>query len=196
MCSEVLQSDPENVNALKDRAEAYIQEEHYEEGESVRFLSVKGQTNGSSLIPERGTEAQLCSDVKSWLNCSAGTLRFMPGSERSVNDGAKNTDSTRNSQISEAPWLAECGLVRNSSCWNPWKSGFREENQRCLVLLHPSVESSITSVLGRNRDRWNLKLADHEPCLRLLNSDLELFGVEQPPSDWCRHVRGNGKKKS
>lgn len=41
MCSEVLQSDPENVNALKDRAEAYIQEEHYEEGKSVCFLSVK-----------------------------------------------------------------------------------------------------------------------------------------------------------
>ncbi|KAG8000640.1 DnaJ-like protein subfamily C member 3 [Nibea albiflora] len=31
VCSEVLQSDPENVNALKDRAEAYIQEEEYEE---------------------------------------------------------------------------------------------------------------------------------------------------------------------
>uniref|UniRef100_A0A668ANN8 DnaJ (Hsp40) homolog, subfamily C, member 3a n=1 Tax=Myripristis murdjan TaxID=586833 RepID=A0A668ANN8_9TELE len=31
VCSEVLQSDPENVNALKDRAEAYVQEEQYEE---------------------------------------------------------------------------------------------------------------------------------------------------------------------
>uniref|UniRef100_A0A8D3DHA5 DnaJ homolog subfamily C member 3 n=1 Tax=Scophthalmus maximus TaxID=52904 RepID=A0A8D3DHA5_SCOMX len=31
VCSEVLQSDQENVNVLKDRAEAYIQEEQYEE---------------------------------------------------------------------------------------------------------------------------------------------------------------------
>uniref|UniRef100_A0A7N5ZYB0 DnaJ homolog subfamily C member 3 n=1 Tax=Anabas testudineus TaxID=64144 RepID=A0A7N5ZYB0_ANATE len=31
VCSEVLQSNPENVNVLKDRAEAYIQEEQYEE---------------------------------------------------------------------------------------------------------------------------------------------------------------------
>lgn len=32
VCGEVLKSDPENVNALKDRAEAYVQEEQYEEG--------------------------------------------------------------------------------------------------------------------------------------------------------------------
>ncbi|XP_075896256.1 dnaJ homolog subfamily C [Nelusetta ayraudi] len=31
VCGEVLKSDPENVNALKDRAEAYVQEEQYEE---------------------------------------------------------------------------------------------------------------------------------------------------------------------
>ncbi|XP_069010006.1 dnaJ homolog subfamily C [Embiotoca jacksoni] len=31
VCSEVLQSDPENVDALKNRAEAYVQEEEYEE---------------------------------------------------------------------------------------------------------------------------------------------------------------------
>uniref|UniRef100_A0A672JPQ6 DnaJ homolog subfamily C member 3 n=1 Tax=Salarias fasciatus TaxID=181472 RepID=A0A672JPQ6_SALFA len=31
VCSEVLQSNPENVNVLKDRAEAYIQDEQYEE---------------------------------------------------------------------------------------------------------------------------------------------------------------------
>uniref|UniRef100_A0A3Q2G466 DnaJ homolog subfamily C member 3 n=1 Tax=Cyprinodon variegatus TaxID=28743 RepID=A0A3Q2G466_CYPVA len=31
VCSEVLQSDPENVNVLKDRAEAYVQDEQYEE---------------------------------------------------------------------------------------------------------------------------------------------------------------------
>lgn len=32
VCGQVLKSDPENVNALKDRAEAYVQEEQYEEG--------------------------------------------------------------------------------------------------------------------------------------------------------------------
>ncbi|XP_031714184.1 dnaJ homolog subfamily C isoform X1 [Anarrhichthys ocellatus] len=31
VCGEVLRSDPENVNVLKDRAEAYVQEEQYEE---------------------------------------------------------------------------------------------------------------------------------------------------------------------
>uniref|UniRef100_A0A665TTT0 DnaJ homolog subfamily C member 3 n=1 Tax=Echeneis naucrates TaxID=173247 RepID=A0A665TTT0_ECHNA len=31
VCSEVLQSDPENVNVLKNRAEAYVQDEQYEE---------------------------------------------------------------------------------------------------------------------------------------------------------------------
>ncbi|XP_054887410.1 dnaJ homolog subfamily C member 3a isoform X1 [Poeciliopsis prolifica] len=31
VCSEVLQSDPENVNVLKDRAQAYVQNEQYEE---------------------------------------------------------------------------------------------------------------------------------------------------------------------
>uniref|UniRef100_A0A3P8XBZ7 DnaJ homolog subfamily C member 3 n=1 Tax=Esox lucius TaxID=8010 RepID=A0A3P8XBZ7_ESOLU len=31
VCSEVLQSDPHNVNALKDRAEAYLLDEQYEE---------------------------------------------------------------------------------------------------------------------------------------------------------------------
>uniref|UniRef100_A0A8C7YCY4 DnaJ homolog subfamily C member 3 n=1 Tax=Oryzias sinensis TaxID=183150 RepID=A0A8C7YCY4_9TELE len=31
VCSEVLQSDPENVNVLKDRAEAYVQDEQYDE---------------------------------------------------------------------------------------------------------------------------------------------------------------------
>ncbi len=39
VCSEVLQSNPENVNVLKDRAEAYIQEEQYEEG-TVSLLDV------------------------------------------------------------------------------------------------------------------------------------------------------------
>lgn len=32
MCSEVLQVEPDNVNALKDRAEAYLIEEMYDEG--------------------------------------------------------------------------------------------------------------------------------------------------------------------
>lgn len=32
MCSEVLQVEPDNVNALKDRAEAYLTEEMYDEG--------------------------------------------------------------------------------------------------------------------------------------------------------------------
>lgn len=36
VCSEVLQSNPENVNVLKDRAEAFVQEEQYEEGKPVR----------------------------------------------------------------------------------------------------------------------------------------------------------------
>lgn len=37
VCSEVLESDPQNVNVLKDRAEAYVQEEQYEEGKSVGY---------------------------------------------------------------------------------------------------------------------------------------------------------------
>lgn len=74
------------------------------------------------------------------------------------------------------------------------KVGFREENQRCLVLVRPSAESSITSVLGSNSDRWNLKLVHHQPRTvpSVLNSGLELFSVEQPPSDWRCHAR---KKK-
>ena len=40
MCSEVLESDPENVNVLKDRAEAFIQDEQYEEGKTVRCSRV------------------------------------------------------------------------------------------------------------------------------------------------------------
>lgn len=35
VCSEVLSSDPQNVNALKDRAEAYLQDEQYENGKSM-----------------------------------------------------------------------------------------------------------------------------------------------------------------
>ncbi|KAF3825712.1 hypothetical protein GH733_006539 [Mirounga leonina] len=38
VCSEVLQMEPDNVNALKDRAEAYLIEEMYDEGKSLRNL--------------------------------------------------------------------------------------------------------------------------------------------------------------
>lgn len=41
VCSEVIQSDPENVNVLKDRAEAYVQDEQYEEGKPVRLSYMK-----------------------------------------------------------------------------------------------------------------------------------------------------------
>lgn len=37
VCSEVLQSNPEHVNVLKDRAEAYVQEEQYEEGKPIGY---------------------------------------------------------------------------------------------------------------------------------------------------------------
>lgn len=39
MCSEVLHSDPQNVNVLKDRAEAYLLDEQYEEGELSQWFS-------------------------------------------------------------------------------------------------------------------------------------------------------------
>lgn len=45
VCGQVLKSDPENVNALKGRAEAYVQEEQYEEGE----LHVGSPAGRSSL---------------------------------------------------------------------------------------------------------------------------------------------------
>lgn len=35
LCTEVLQLEPTNVNALKDRAEAYLLEDMYEEGTLV-----------------------------------------------------------------------------------------------------------------------------------------------------------------
>lgn len=56
MCSEVLQWNPENVNALKDRAEAYIQEEHYEEGKSDSFL--KQDKNMLTVDPGRRHRAE------------------------------------------------------------------------------------------------------------------------------------------
>lgn len=36
VCNDVLKTDSKNVNALKDRAEAYLQEEQYEGGRSLR----------------------------------------------------------------------------------------------------------------------------------------------------------------
>lgn len=39
ICSEVLQMEPDNVNALKDRAEAYLIEEMYDEGNLERTLT-------------------------------------------------------------------------------------------------------------------------------------------------------------
>lgn len=35
VCSKVLKADPHNVNALKDRAEAYLQDDQYEEGREL-----------------------------------------------------------------------------------------------------------------------------------------------------------------
>lgn len=71
------------------------------------------------------------------------------------------------------------GRVWKSSCWNPWKSGFREENQRCPDKVHPSVESSITSVLVSNCDRWNLKLVDRQPPNRVFGAELRSGAL------WC-----------
>lgn len=46
VCSEVLKSNPANVNVLKDRAEAYLQDEQYEEGKpdicSCKVLQDRG----------------------------------------------------------------------------------------------------------------------------------------------------------
>lgn len=40
VCTEVLQLEPTNVNALKDRAEAYLLEDLYEEGTVVCSLHI------------------------------------------------------------------------------------------------------------------------------------------------------------
>lgn len=40
VCTEVLQLEPTNVNALKDRAEAYLLEDLYEEGTVVSSLCI------------------------------------------------------------------------------------------------------------------------------------------------------------
>lgn len=49
VCSEVLQSNPENVNVLKDRAEAYIQDDQYEEGKPVRLVNTLNAVMSNNL---------------------------------------------------------------------------------------------------------------------------------------------------
>ncbi|XP_062312652.1 dnaJ homolog subfamily C member 3a [Osmerus eperlanus] len=57
VCSEVLKSDPQNVNALKGRAEAYIQDEQYEE--AVRdFEAAKEHSENDRQIKEGLEKAQ------------------------------------------------------------------------------------------------------------------------------------------
>ncbi|KAM6985555.1 dnaJ homolog subfamily C [Aplochiton taeniatus] len=54
VCSEVIQSDPENVNALKGRAEAYIQDEQYEE--AVKDYETAGQHSENDRQVKEGLE--------------------------------------------------------------------------------------------------------------------------------------------
>ncbi|KAM8856456.1 dnaJ homolog subfamily C [Spinachia spinachia] len=49
VCGEVLRSDPENVNALKDRAEAYVQEEQYEDAISDYETAAKHSENDRQI---------------------------------------------------------------------------------------------------------------------------------------------------
>ncbi|KAG9492172.1 hypothetical protein GDO78_000600 [Eleutherodactylus coqui] len=53
-CTEFLQKDPNNVNALKDRAEAYIQEEMYEE--AVRDYETAQQNSDNDKQIREGLE--------------------------------------------------------------------------------------------------------------------------------------------
>lgn len=53
-CTEFLQKEPSNVNALKDRAEAYIQEEMYEE--AVRDYETAQQTSDNDKQIREGLE--------------------------------------------------------------------------------------------------------------------------------------------
>ncbi|KAJ8255010.1 hypothetical protein GJAV_G00199890 [Gymnothorax javanicus] len=56
-CSKVLQSDPQNVNALKDRAEAYLEDEQYEE--AIRdFESAREHSENDRQIKEGLERAQ------------------------------------------------------------------------------------------------------------------------------------------
>uniref|UniRef100_A0A673C6W7 DnaJ homolog subfamily C member 3 n=1 Tax=Sphaeramia orbicularis TaxID=375764 RepID=A0A673C6W7_9TELE len=54
VCSEVLQSDPQNVNVLKDRAEAYVQEEQYEE--AIKDYETAGQHSENDRQIKEGLE--------------------------------------------------------------------------------------------------------------------------------------------
>ncbi|XP_068602346.1 dnaJ homolog subfamily C [Brachionichthys hirsutus] len=49
VCAEVLQADPENVNVLKDRAEAYVQDEQYEEAIKDYETAAKHSQNDRQL---------------------------------------------------------------------------------------------------------------------------------------------------
>uniref|UniRef100_A0A8C1FDC1 DnaJ homolog subfamily C member 3 n=1 Tax=Cyprinus carpio carpio TaxID=630221 RepID=A0A8C1FDC1_CYPCA len=57
VCSEVLKADPENVNALKDRAEAYLQDDQYEEA-IKDFESAKEHSENDRQIKEGLERAQ------------------------------------------------------------------------------------------------------------------------------------------
>ncbi|XP_056145519.1 dnaJ homolog subfamily C member 3a [Lampris incognitus] len=54
VCSEVLQSDPENVNILKDRAEAYIQDEQY--NEAIKDYETAGRHDENDRQIKEGLE--------------------------------------------------------------------------------------------------------------------------------------------
>uniref|UniRef100_A0AAQ5Y4Q5 DnaJ homolog subfamily C member 3 n=1 Tax=Amphiprion ocellaris TaxID=80972 RepID=A0AAQ5Y4Q5_AMPOC len=54
VCSEVLQSDPENVNVLKNRAEAYVQEEQYEE--AIKDYETAGKHSENDRQIKEGLE--------------------------------------------------------------------------------------------------------------------------------------------
>ncbi|XP_030642407.1 dnaJ homolog subfamily C member 3-like [Chanos chanos] len=57
VCSEVLKSDPDNANALKDRAEAYLQDEQYEEA-IKDFEKAREQNENDRQIKEGLERAQ------------------------------------------------------------------------------------------------------------------------------------------
>uniref|UniRef100_A0A671SSV2 DnaJ homolog subfamily C member 3 n=1 Tax=Sinocyclocheilus anshuiensis TaxID=1608454 RepID=A0A671SSV2_9TELE len=57
VCSEVLKADPPNVNALKDRAEAYLQDDQYEEA-IKDFESAKEHSENDRQIKEGLERAQ------------------------------------------------------------------------------------------------------------------------------------------
>lgn len=54
VCSEVLESEPENVEVLKDRAEAYVQEEQYEE--AIMDYETAAKLNENDLQIKDGLE--------------------------------------------------------------------------------------------------------------------------------------------